>query len=85
MHSADGGQLIERLRLQGNCRGVGWGTCADARWGKYRRGWPVGVRDEGGVEGHYRERRGLSSSSFIADSILPASLWQMDFHNAETM
>lgn len=58
---------------------------SDARWGKYRRGWPVGVRDEGGVEGHYREHRGLSSSSFIADSILPASLWQMDFHNAETM
>lgn len=89
MRSADGGQLIERRsapppgQLQrggGRVCGMGGG----GRRGKYRRGWLVEVGGEGGVEGYYRERRGLSTS-FIADSSLPPSLWQMDFHNAETM
>lgn len=75
------------LRLRGTYRGVGKGggevNTGEVGW----LGWEVmrgaGVGG-GGVEGHCRERRGLSAG-FIADSSLPPSLWQMDFHNAETM
>lgn len=83
MRSAVGGQLIERRcapppgRLQRGGGGGGEVNTGEVGW----LGWEV----RGGVvEGHCRERRGLSAG-FIADSSLPPSLWQMDFHNAETM